>query len=507
MLPCRGSQGAAHAGARRRRTALKDSSSPTTLRGRLAANRWVLLAVISIGTLMSTLDGGVVGVSYPAVAEAFDTDTSTVLWINVAFWVTSVGLLLTLGWLGDVAGRRRVFIIGYLVSTVGILLCSASGNIWQLIAFRVLQGVGSSMVLSNLNALIAAEFPPGERGRAMGISGAVVGVGLTTGPLMGGILLDALDWRALFYVRAPIGALGALLAWWLLPAATPTGGRFRMDYMGAAALFATMTCFLLVVNQGGRLGYGSPPILALGAAVLVLAPTLVWTQRRAVRPILEFALFRSRGYAAGLAIVLGHYLAHGPILLVAPFFFIDALGFSESKMGLFVAGFFIGRAFLAPVAGLLSDRFGPRGPLVFGNGMLMASLLWLSTLGTGAGEPVILAAMILGGMGSAFFEPVVTSVVMGSVPVSRLGTASASVAMGRHIAFSVGVAVAGAIFTIRERFYLGEAAQASEAIAGAFSDSLVAGAVFAAMAVTASLFTPSLERIGRSTAGANPADA
>ncbi len=506
MLPCGCSQGAADAGARRRRTALKDSSPPTTLRGRLAANRWVLLSVISIGTLMSTLDGGVVGVSYPAVAEAFDADTSTVLWINVAFWVASIGLVMTLGWLGDVAGRRRVFIIGYLVSTAGILLCSASGSIWQLIAFRVIQGVGSSMVLSNLNALIAAEFPPAERGRAMGFSGAVVGVGLTTGPLMGGILLDALDWRALFYVRAPLGALGALLAWWLLADDTPSGGRFRMDYVGAAVLFATMTCFLLAVNQGGRLGYGSPPILALAAATLALAPVLVWTQRRAARPIIEFALFRSRGYAAGLAIVLGHYLAHGPILLVAPFFFIDALGFSESKMGLFVAGFFIGRIFLPPVAGFLSDRFGPRGPLVLGNGMLIASLLWLSRLGTGADEPTIFAAMVLGGMGSAFFEPVVTSVVMGSVPVSRLGTASASVAMGRHVAFSVGVAVAGAIFAIRERLYLSEAAAVSEAVAGAFGDSLVAGAVFAAMAVTASFFTPSPRRLGRPPAEARRYD-
>ena len=301
-------QGLAGRGTRRssqERTALKDSSPPTTLRGRLAANRWVLLAVISIGTLMSTLDGGVVGVSYPAVAEAFDTDTSTVLWINVAFWVTSVGLLLTLGWLGDVAGRRRVFIIGYLVSTVGILLCSVSGNIWQLIAFRVLQGVGSSMVLSNLNALIAAEFPPGERGRAMGISGAVVGVGLTTGPLMGGILLDALDWRALFYVRAPIGALGALLAWWLLPAATPTGGRFRMDYMGAAALFATMTCFLLVVNQGGRLGYGSPPIPGAGrggagpGSHLGVDPAAGGQADLGVRAIQEPGLRRRAGHRPG----------------------------------------------------------------------------------------------------------------------------------------------------------------------------------------------------------------
>lgn len=467
---------------------------PKTLQVRLGANRWVLLSVISIGTLMATLDGGVVGVAYPAVADAFGTDTSTVLWMNVAFWLTSVGLLLTLGWLGDVTGRRKVFIVGYLVATLGILLSSVSTNMWQLIGFRVLQGVGSSMVLSNLNALIAVSFPTEERGKAMGFSGAVVGVGLSVGPLMGGVLLDALDWRSLFYVRAPLGLLGAVLAWWLLPADKPTGGQFRMDYLGAGVLFATMTCFLLVVNRGAELGYGSTLILGLSLATVVMVPLVVWTQRRSIRPILEVSLFKSRGYAVGLMVVVGHYLAHGPVLLVAPFFFIDALGFSASKMGLFVAGFFMGRTFLAPLAGWLSDMFGPRWFLVFGNGTLVTALLWLNRLGTGADEWAIFSAMILGGVGSAFFEPVVTSVVMGSVHSNRLGTASASVAMARHIAFSVGVAIVGAIFTIRERVYLGESVRPDEAVAKAFSDSVVAGAAFAVLAVAASLYIPSSER-------------
>ena len=141
-------------------------------------NRWVLLAVISIGTLSSTLDGGSTAVTYPAVARALDTDTSTVLWITVAFWVTGVGLLLPMGWLGDVAGRRRVFALGSALFALGILLSSMSTNIWQLIAFRCFQGVGSAMLLSNLNALITANFPAHDRGKALGVSGAVAAAGV-----------------------------------------------------------------------------------------------------------------------------------------------------------------------------------------------------------------------------------------------------------------------------------------------------------------------------------------
>ena len=451
--------------------------------GQALRNRWVVLSVISIGTLMSTLDGGMVGVSYPAVAEAFDVDTSTVLWITVAFWVTSVGLLLTLGWMGDVAGRRRVFTAGHVVFTVGILLSAASSNVWQLIAFRILQGVGASMVLSNLNAFITEAFPSEERGKVLGISGAVVGLGLSAGPLLGGLFLDLLDWRAIFYTRAPLGVLGAALGWWLLPRDRVAGGPIRMDFLGAVALFGTLGCFLLVVNQGGRLGYGSPSVIGLALATGAFLPVLVWSQVRSVRPILDFALFRSRGYAVGLTVLVSHYLAHGPIILVAPFFFIDALGYSASKMGLFIAAFFMGRTFLAPVAGWLSDKLGPRLFLVLGNVMLGASLVWLSRLGTGAAEWTLFSALILGGVGSAFFEPVVTSVIMGAVPRDRLGTASASIAMGRHIAFAIGVAVAGAIFTVRERVYLAEAVASGEAITRAFSDAVLAGAVLAAVAV------------------------
>ena len=234
----------------------------------------------SIATFMSTLDGGMMSVAYPALATAFVTDTSTVLWVTVSYWVTGVGLLLTLGWLGDVAGRNRVFILGFLVFSLGLIAGGASQNIWHLIGSRVLQGVGSSMILSNLNALITAAFPPRERGKALGLSGAVVGVGLTMGPLLGGLLLDLLDWRALFYSRVPIGLLGAALAWWVLPRDRAVGGGIRVDLIGAAALFGTLASFLLFVNRGGKLGFDSSIALSMAVATAVFLPVLIWSERR-----------------------------------------------------------------------------------------------------------------------------------------------------------------------------------------------------------------------------------
>jgi EmrB/QacA subfamily drug resistance transporter len=438
---------------------------------------------------MSTLDGGMVSAAFPALVEAFDTDASTVLWVNVAFWVTNVGLLLTMGWLGDVFGRRRVFSVGYLVFTVGLLLAAASLEVWQIIASRIVQGIGSAMTLSNLNALITNSFPSNERGKAMGISGAVVGIGLSVGPLLGGFLLDSLDWRALFYTRAPVGLLGSIMAWTMLTPDRNGEGKFRIDFLGATALFVTLGTLLLALNQGGRHGFESIYVISLTLISLGSLPLLVWTQKRSARPIIDISLFQSRQYTFALLVLVSHYLSHGPILLVAPFFLVNSLEFSASKMGVFLAGFVLGRVFCAPFAGHLSDRFGPRPFLLFGNCLTAMSLFWLSTIGLNTADLALFLALSSAGVGSAFFEPVVTSTIMGSVQKERLGTASASVAMGRHIAFSVGVTLAGAIFAIREPFHLAKTGMETSAIAGAFSDTLLVAVILATAAVVFSIGT------------------
>lgn len=467
----------------------------------LRNSKWVALTVVSIGTLTSTLDSGMVGVAYPALAKDLKTETSTVVWVTVAFWVTNVGLLLILGWTGDVLGRRRVFVGGFLVFTLGIMAAAVSLNVWQLILARIFQGVGSSMLLSNLNALIVVNFPDGERGKAMGISGSIVGVGLTLGPLLGGWLLEVLDWRALFYSRVPLGVVGSVLAWVLLPRDRIRLDRSRIDLLGAGSLLGILITALLVVNQGGRLGFTSPLVIGMVVVSGVLIPVLLWSERRSARPIVGFTLLKSRQYAVGLLSLICHYVSHGAIMLAAPFFFLDSLGFSATKMGVFVAAFFVGRTFLAPYAGRLSDKFGPRPFLVVGNILLVGALLWMNSLSVEGLQWGLFFAMLLAGVGSGFFEPVVTSFIMGSVSHDRLGTASASVALGRHVAFAVGVAVAGAIFTVRERLYLtslsipsnAEEIIKAEAIARGFADTALAGAIVAGGAVALSFFVRSSE--------------
>ncbi len=470
---------------------MRVDSTPSAEAARASGQRskWLVLLAACLGNLVLTLDSGVMGVSYPALAEAFDTDTSTVLWVSVAFWVTGVGMVMTVGWLGDVGGRRFSYTLGFVLFSAALGLCAISVDLWQLIASRIFMGVGSSMVLAGVNAIILDRFEPENRAKAIGIAGAVVGLGLTTGPLAGGWLLDVLGWQALFYMRIPLSLFAAGLSWWVLDRGMNSGRKeFGIDWVGAVALFSVLASFLVVVNRSAEDGPLSPLVLASAALLAVSIPVLVVSQRRSARPILDFGLFRRAGYGLGLGVLVFHYTSLGAILLLAPFFFIDALGFSATKMGLFIMLHTLMRVFLAPVSGALTHRVGAWTLSGLGLAAMVCSLAWLSALAaSGSSELAILGALLLAGVGSALYEPPNTTTIMGSVPADRYGTASASIASGRQLSFSVGVAAAGAIFAVRERAYLGALETAERAVALGFSDALLAGAGLAGLGVLASI--------------------
>ena len=451
-------------------------------------SKWLVLLAACLGNLVLTLDSGVIGVSYPALAEAFNTDTSTVLWVSVAFWVTGVGLVMTVGWLGDVGGRRLSYTLGFVLFSVALGLSAAAAELWQLIAARIFMGLGSAMVLAGVNAIILDRFEPRDRAKAIGIAGAVVGIGLSTGPLAGGWLLDTLGWRALFYTRVPISLMAAGLSWWVLEDRESSRPHdLTVDWLGAVALFTVLASFLVVVNRSAEDGFFSPLVLATTGLLIVSVPGLIVSQRRSIRPILDFGLFRRPGYGLGLGVLVFHYTSLGAILLLAPFFFVDALGFSATKMGLFIMLHTLMRVFLAPVSGALTHRIGAWTLSGLGLAAMVGSLSWLSVLAGSGSEQAILGALLLAGVGSALYEPPNTTTIMGSVPADRYGTASASIASGRQLSFSVGVAVAGAIFAVRERAYLGAFEAADRAVALGFSDALLAGAVLAGLGVLVSI--------------------
>ena len=456
-----------------------DSQDP--LPPRLAcpwAYKWSALAIASLGNLITTLDGGTVSIALPSLADTFQVDPAIVGWVGIAYFLTSTSLLLAMGWVGDFLGKERLYLIGIIVFTLSLGLTSVTQNIGQLIAMRAVQGIGSAMILPTSAAIIADAFPDRERGLAFGLTGAVVGLGLGAGPPLGGVLLDLMDWRALFYIRIPLGLLTLVLGWLVLRRVRPLPGPLHVDLQGTLLLLALLGSFLLAVNQAGRLGITSTLVLVSGTASLVLVPVFVFSQLRARRPIVELRLLRKPAFASGLAAILAHFQAWNTVGFLMPFVMIRGLGYSALKAGVILSVFSLVRTFASPVSGWLSDRTGQnRLFMVLGMIGMAGALVLLSGLGASATTAQFVGILAIASLGSALFDPPNASTIMSAVPRERLGMAGAAIATSRQIGLSSGIALSGAILTAREARYLTLGYAASDALISGGSDALVVSAV------------------------------
>ena len=457
--------------------------------------KWLALLTLSIGTFMSTLDASIVNISLPELTEVFDTEPSVVLWVTVAYLLVSVGLMLSIGKLGDLFGRKRVYVSGMAIFTVGLILCALSQSVVQLILARVVQAVGSAMVIALGNAIITAVFPPEERGKALGLIGAVVSTGLLSGPVIGGLLLDALDWRAIFYVRIPVGIIGLVMSWLWLREQKAEETTARFDWGGSVSLFGGLSCLLLCINFGGRMGFTSIPVLSLAAGAAILLTSFLVFERKVTQPILALGLFRSRSFATGLATMLIMFVAGAANTLLMPFYLLNGIDRTASQAGLLLAATSASSLLVGPVSGWLSDKIGSRILCTVGMTLISAALFLMGTLNINSGTSDILLRLVILGMGLGMFSSPNNSAVMGSVPQQNLSTASAMIATTRQIGMSCGIAIAGAMFTARELFH--STALAGESLApgmlerlslvSAYQDSFTYAAFFCIIGIFVSL--------------------
>ncbi|MFQ5896436.1 MAG: MFS transporter, partial [Nitrospinota bacterium] len=252
--------------------------------------KWLALLGTSPGVFMSTVDSSIVNISLPTLARAFEVDLPSVRWVMMGYLLTISGLLLAAGRLADLAGRKRVFLHGLRLFTLSSFLCALAGGVGWLVSFRVLQGVGASMIMAVSPAIVVAAFPPSERGTGLGVASMVVGVGLSLGPTLGGFLTAYLGWRSIFFVNVPVGILGILLASRVLDRDEPAG-EGSLDLLGAALLALGIVPLVWGLSQEQQAGWTSAPVagaIALGALALA---AFAWAELRAEGPILELRLF------------------------------------------------------------------------------------------------------------------------------------------------------------------------------------------------------------------------
>jgi EmrB/QacA subfamily drug resistance transporter len=380
------------------------------------------------------------------MADSFGTDVSAVQWVVTVFLLVQSGLLLTFGRLGDLYGHKRVYLAGLVVLIVGSALCGAMPTTATLVAARVLQGIGASMAIASSPAILTQVFPPEQRGKALGIQGTLVYLGLATGAPLGGWLTDLFGWRSVFYANVPIGVLALVLGLRALKGAEPSETRESFDLAGAAIYVFGLVALLLALNRGHAWGWTSPLVLgSLALGVLLLAAFAV-VERRVPSPMLDLGLFARRSFTAPVVSALLNYGSSIATTFLLPFALIQGRGLTPGQAGLVLTCQPLVMALTASFSGALSDRVGARVPATLGMVVLALGLFALSQLGIGAPAWLIAAVLAIVGLGVGLFTSPNNSALMGAVPAQRRGVASGVLSTARTLGMLLGIGLAGAVY-------------------------------------------------------------
>ena len=409
-------------------------------------NKWEAFAIVAVGIFMANLDTSIVNVSIPAIARAFGATLSgTIEWVVIAYLMVVASLLLTVGWLSDRFGRRRLWATGLVLFTLGSIWCGVAPSLSFLIVARGLQGVGGAFLLALGPAMLSDAFPFSERGRVSGLNALTVALSTSSGPILGGLLTQALSWNWIFYVNAPLGCLGLALTW-RLPQQKILPAQQALDLGGVSCLAVGLGALTVGLSFGQEWGWLSAPVLVLLAVCMLALCGLVLAERRAAAPLIDASLFRRRVFLTALLSLILFYLAVFSVNVLMPFYLEALRHFPAGQVGLMLLPVPLGLALVAPFSGRLSDRVGSRSLAAGGLVVVCAGLLLLGQLGAHSALWEIEWRLALVGVGQATFISPNNGAILKSAPRDKLGIAAGALATSRTVGQSTSVALAGAIF-------------------------------------------------------------
>ncbi|MEM5775024.1 MAG: DHA2 family efflux MFS transporter permease subunit, partial [Anaerolineaceae bacterium] len=338
-----------------------------------------MLAATGMGIFLGTIDGSIVNITLPTMVDDFNTSFATIQWVVLVYLLTVSVLMLGMGRLADIKGKKPVYTVGFAVFIVGSLLCGLSPTVETLIAARVLQGIGSAMVMALGMAIITEAFPPQERGRALGITGAIVSIGIVTGPTLGGLIVKNLSWHWIFFVNIPIGLIGIPMILRFVPDLRPVGNQ-KFDFAGAGTLLVTLMCLLMGLNLGQRNGFSDPLVLALLGGFAVFLFLFIQAERRSAQPMIDLSLFGNVLLRTNLITGFLTFVTQAGSIFLLPFYLQNALGYDPQKAGFLMAVVPVCLGIVAPLSGALSDKIGTRPITALGLVFLLIGYISASTL-------------------------------------------------------------------------------------------------------------------------------
>lgn len=458
-------------------------------------NKWLVFSLVAIGVFMCTLDGSIVNIALPAIMKDLKVPLTTIEWVPIIYLLTVSSLLLTFGRLSDIKGRRFVYCGGFLIFSLGSLLCGCARSAAWLIAARSFQGFGAAMIMACSPALIVDVFPASERGRGLGMVGTVVAAGLTSGPAIGGLIVEAFSWPVIFYINIPIGIVMTALAARVLKGGKGDFSRPEtFDWAGAVLLTLCFSSAIIVLTHSYNWGYMSFRTLLFSGGTALCTILLFFVETRTPHPIFKLSLLKIRLFILPVFAAIILFVSLFTMVFLMPFFLVQPSGFSMNHAGFMMVIPFVFLFFMAPISGTLYDLIGSRLLCTAGMMVLTIAFYCLSRL-VPTGSPIpIVWRLALVGIGLAMFLPPNSSAAMSAVPPSHRGVAAATVAMARNLGMVIGVAMAGLIFNLT--FYTLSGGLTLEVyrpelepvFVAAFQKAMLAGSVVAGIGIFVAFF-------------------
>ena len=409
--------------------------------------KWMSLFAVGTGIFVGTLDMSIVNVSLPTLVQDLDTTFSTIQWVILGYVLVVTSMMLGAARLGDIFVKKRLYATGLAVFTIGSLLCGFSPTVEWLIAFRVLQGCGAVINQALGMAIIVEVFPASERGRALGLMGSIVSVGLAMGPAIGGIIVGMLGWRWIFWVNVPVCIVAIIVVLRSVPGFIPHESGQRFDAWGAFVLLVTLGCYALAMTMGQNMGFsnGLVQVLLVTAGVGIVG--FVVLERSIDQPMVDLGLFKNTLFSINLVMGLLTFVVLGGGVFILPFFLQLVLGLPPHYIGLLLMVVPTTMGLVAPISGAFSDRYGPREISLVGLFIMAFGCFSISTFHAEISPWGYIMRVIPLGLGIGIFQSPNNSAVMGAAPTERLGVASGLLALSRNLGHTTGIPFVGSLFT------------------------------------------------------------
>lgn len=407
--------------------------------------RQLVLVICCMSVFLAALDITIVNLALPDIRKDLDAEPSHLQWSIDAYTVTAASLLILAGSTADRIGRLRIFQVGLTLFTLGSLLCSIAPTIESLIGFRVIQALGACMLNPVAMSIIANAYTdPRERARAIGVWGAVVGLSLALGPPVGGLLIDSVGWRSIFWINVPICIVALVLATLFVPDSKAPRPR-RIDPVGQVLVIATLGGAVFGLIEGGVRGWDSPVVLAAFAVATSALTGLLWYEPRRVDPLIELRFFRSAPFTGATVIAACSFAGFASYLFLNSIYLQEVRGYSAVHAGMLTLPMGAMTVVCAPIAARLVGSVGPRLPLVLGGLFQAAGALSLTGLSGDTPVELLVGAYLLMGIGFGMTNPPITNTAVSGMPMAQAGVASAVSSTSRQVGNALGIAVIGSV--------------------------------------------------------------